>query len=334
MLVYGLSQILLNEHEGITSRFINFSHADILSIADEFEIPISRGTSTSEVFYVSAIPQLMFKDKYVRQSLTLSDVSDQVLNQLINQKSKLLNTDRNHKSCERDHKVVDNFVVSQLWDELKIETKRSGWVSFHLSVVGVNLWLKHLNTELSNLTNHFLDQPEKAPSNLSAPPLLDDPQVWQAQYTHARCCSLIRLWNAQVDGPYQVRNDTDWVARDMTANNSDRRRWEPPQSASARKSVIYALITLLDLAESDLFWIPYRWPSKQYFLLLNAVIPLCQAFEQFLAIDLSGFGNVNILSETAVKCNFQVSFTLALIVEKTLKVLLEGCLGVDAPIEL
>ncbi|MFK8185926.1 MAG: hypothetical protein AB8B99_21320 [Phormidesmis sp.] len=105
-------------------------------------------------------------------------------------------------------------------------------------------------------------------------------------------------------------------------------------SASATHQVIHALAALLDLAENDLFWIPYRWPSKQYFLLLGSTGQLCQSFERFLSVDLSNFGEVNVRSSAATKSRFQANFTLALIVQKTLKVLLERCLGIVAPSQL
>ena len=276
------------------------------------------------------------------RSSVISDVSKQIVNQLENSKSKSLNNKRNHKICEADHKAIDDFIVSKLWGEFEIRTQEAGWVTFCLSETGLSLWLTHLNSQLNYFINHYLEVPTGQSTQLisidsiqngviqDAP--LEDERVWQAQYAHGRGCSLLRLWNAQVDERYRVTMNTAIALEDLPSAIA--REQNRDRSASAQQQVIHTLITLLDLAESDLFWIPYRYPSKQYFLLLKAVCQLCQSFEQFLAIDLSGFGQVNPQAAASTKSNFQARFALVSIVQKTLKVLLVRCLGISAPTHL
>jgi len=342
-LFYGLTHLLFSKHEGEPSHFTDFLHSNASTTTGQLEIPLSKKVSASEILYVSAIPQQLFNrgriaGENANPKVALSDVSKQIVSQLRNNKSKIINNAKKHRCCERDHKDINIFIISQLWDAFEIETNRSGWISFCLSEAGVDAWLKHINCRLSNLINELPCQRKTS----SFHPQLGDSRAWQMQYTHARCCCLLRLWNAQVDSLYQVGNDTplflegafrDRLGRGHVGGERDR-TLASSASRSASRPVIHALIHLIDLAESDLFWIPYHWPSKQYFLLLEATAQLCQSFEQFLSMDLSGFGNVDNTGSALLKLEYQSRFSLTLIVQKTLKVLMERHLAIRAPAEL
>lgn len=379
-LIYALRQVLFSADEESSLHFTDFLYNGSFATSDWLEIPLTQKEQTADVLYISAIPQMLRRREKANLPHTPANLSKYIVNQLRNSKSKLLNNERKHKSCDQDHKAINNSIVSQLWDEFEIGTQRAGWISFRLSKGGVSLWLRHLNERLSDFINHLLEQPHfssqsgqiSSETALNSPQ--NDPQIWHAQYIHGRCCCLLRIWNAQVETDYQVKNKMPLEIAEMIVattegailkqNQSSSAQQSPPQNRSTkyltepsassesaslsslsrghpsrghlsrRGQVIHDLVALVDLAESDLFWIPYRWPSKQYFLLLKAICQLCQSFEQFLAVDLSQFGKMNKMSSIVTKRHFQANFALALIIQKTLKILLERGFGVPAPMQL
>ena len=340
MLTFGLSQLLFSNREENTVHFTAFSHNRWQETLTWAEIPMYKKISAAEVLYSSAILLRIINSestlstnanvKNGDSTLTLSDISKQIVSELRNGKSKLINNQKKHNCCEPDHNNVDIFLISKLWDEFEIETHPTGWMSFCFSDAGVQTWLTHLNGQLSIFMSRLSCQMHTPPSE----PLLGDLRVWQMQYMHGRCCALLRQWNAQVSPDYQVKNDTSFQRGGVERGDRNSIQQASAASTTAHRQVVHALVTLIDLAECDLFWIPYRWPSEQYFLLLKAGCQLCRSFEQFLSMDLSGFGAISDASAAIAKRNFQARFLLTLVVQKTLRVIMERCLGIIAPKQL
>lgn len=354
-LSYVISQFLSRRYEARSLAFTYLSqdpsHLSLAHISSGVEASIDKKRGTQEVLYISAIAHLIYRELKVADNsavsnLTLLDISNRVVSLLEsdkkNAKTKLINSKKRHSSCELDHKDVDYFANFQLWEKFVIETSRPGWLGFYLPKSELINWLDRLDAQLSDFIAHYVDTaqtdsvnqtPHQTPillsASLSSPKPTKDSRVWQAQYTYGRCCSLLRQWNAQVDQPYRVTNDTAFFSQHvLTAWNSSP---ESEDSWVTQYPVVHHLIELIDLVECDLFWIPYRYPSEQYFLLLKSVSQMCQSFELFLSSYIAGYASLSAQSPPKEKQRFQAYFTLVSIVQKTLRILLSRCLGVHAP---
>ncbi len=148
--------------------------------------------------------------------------------------------------------------------------------------------------------------------------------LWAAQYTHARCCTLLHLWQELQPGripsltaPLAGSSDSLW----LTAENL--LRVHTPQA----RQLIQTLIEITD----DLFEISYQWTDRQYFLLLKLAAQLCQSFEQFYSACLSGFGRVPATSDRSEALLFRARFGLVLATQYMLKSLLQGCFAAETP---
>lgn len=155
--------------------------------------------------------------------------------------------------------------------------------------------------------------------------------IWRVQYTHARCCTLLRLWQAvqpdlcMVGSPLvgsplnqaSVPATLPWLTADQQL------RFHTLQA----QRLIQTLIATAD----DLFWIPYRWPDRSYLLLLKCAGQLCQSFEQFYSACLCGFSQISAPSVSSESRLFQARFGLVAATQNLLETLLQGHLAVTAP---
>ena len=165
---------------------------------------------------------------------------------------------------------------------------------------------------------------------------LQERMLWQLQYAHARCCSLLQLWRECVvpqtapsapvtEAASGLDRELDGSASPWLTTNRQLRLQTPGAT-----SLLHASISTTD----DLFWIPYRWPNQQYFLLLKRGVELYQAFEQFYRADLSGFSRQLTVSQDAEALLSASNFGLVTTTKNILKVLLEDYLNALAPTEL
>lgn len=364
ILLYGLNQFLLSNDEASTDSFIISSQssdypsalagdqAGPKSIASGWcealssnafsadgkeqlwqKIPLQKKQTTRSVLYVSALPQMLAKSSPSMQDQSLSSVSKWILSQL--------KESQHHKHfCEPDHNLCNFTLTAQLWSDFAIATQRLGWLSFHLSEVGIARWLQQSQTFFEKdyrLSQLFPTQRPLAPLSHSISSLFSEgfgsiekndtcadiqTVLWQIQYTHARCCGLLRLGHeAQlIDSELAQSAQIPWLT------DSYQLRGNTPQS--------WQLIQLLIETADDMFWIPYRWPLRQHILLLKRAGKLCQAFDYFYRACLGGFGQLSATASAAERFRFQVWFGLVMATKNRLHVLLRHYLGEKAPTAL
>ena len=357
--MYGLQQALFSNHEADAVGFINFLQGDHAqpffpnqhklpaSLPNSLiwqKIPLQKKRTADDVLYISAIPQLLvssihsmavsghselpIKNLGEKSEKTLENISQQTI-------VRLEKAGFNQASCERDHNNAVSLQHSpycgnsllQLWAEFQIETHRPGWIAFRLSDRGIGLWLAQMQDPFLSQAAIKSDLPtvskQSARQKNPPQPLRAEKILWQVQYTYARCCRLLCLWQ-----------EMQPTAGDLNPEfNSAVQLWLTA-SASAGLSLVHSLIETTD----DLFWIPYQSPSQQYFLLLERAAQLCQSFELFYARCLSGFGEPSqTFSQGSASANtrkFQADFYLLAVTKNVLKVLLSQYFNAIAPAEL
>lgn len=365
-LVCGLEQALFNDDEEGGSDFTEFLHSRCVRFSDLSQqrpdnllpkpppslranpnesseqqvfkrrirvelvpyIPLQKKRNDVAVLYTSALPKQLLANQPFFQSQTFSDVNRHLVDRL--QKVMF-----EPMICERDHNATDISLISQIWNEFEIETHRPGWIGFRLSELGTGLWLMHCLNQYDN----GIDLHEK-PYDIAdllrqrSPALL-----WQLQYTHARCCTLLRLWQQAIALPYALPHARHSRFTSLNEQALDDRVLKARRALAAspwlsanhhQAQLVHSLIEFAD----DMFWIPYRWPSKQYSLLLKRALTLCQALEQFYAACLSGFPQVGQENAIASIRTFQAKFCLVQLTQKMLKTLLTQHLKVEAPVRL
>lgn len=286
------------------------------------QIPLQKKSlkrsSHNTVTYSSAVPQILFANDSFFQSLTLPEVSQRIVSRL--QKVMFEATD-----CERDHSDYDISSISQIWHELKIETHRPGWIGFHLSQAGIGRWLTHcinqydisivLHKKQVLMHSAYQDQSQ-----------VSEALMWQLQYAHARCCCLLRLWHqkcelsaaASAALPFDSSIESTFI------------NWPWLETSYEQTQLVHSLVEVTDY----MFWIPYQWHSKQYFLLLEHATFLCQALERFCAACLTGFSSASQSGAIASIQKFQARFHLIRMTQKTLETLLTSYLVAEAPTSL
>lgn len=358
-LVYGLQQALFSNYEADAVGFINFSRgyhaqpyfpgqhkpqAPLPNSPIWQKIPLQKKRTAGDVLYISAIPQLLVSSNHLmavsghseipvknsgeKSEKTLENISQQTI-------VRLEKAGFNQASCEQDHNDAVSLqhssyrgnLLLQLWAEFQIETHRPGWITFRLSNRGIGLWLAQMGSPFLSQAAIESDLPPVSKQPARQKNLLQPLQVekilWQVQYTYARCCHLLCLWQEMQPAVGDSNLEFDSAAQPwLTA------------SPSAGLSLIHSLIEITD----DLFWIPYQSSSQQYFLFLKRAAQLCQSFELFYSRCLSGFGELSQIfsqcSATATVRKFQADFYLAAVTKNALKVLLSQYLNAEAPAEL
>ncbi len=275
------------------------------------EIPLRKKQKTSQILYVSPLPQTLVACDLVTAGSDPSAPMRAIANRLNQSHSNLRLKRTNEQTLCPDQTLS---IEAQLWLEFEIETKTPGWIAFDLSEKGLDLWLQHLQTQpISASKTNIASQNRQ--SLAASPAVIDVPIVemlWQAQYTYACCARLL---------------EKECAAQHHRSGSSCLRQ---RQRHETKQALIHALV---DMADS-LFWIPYRWPAQQYLLLLKHAMPLCHAFERFHGVCLCEskrpYADLN-SQEVAER---SLSWSLISATKNILKVLLEVHLGEFAPDQL
>ena len=357
--MYGLQQALFSNCEADPVSFINFSRgyhdqphfprhhklqATLPNSLSWPKIPLQKKQTASDVLYISAIPQLLLSNNglmaasgYLEIPVKNSGKKSKKALENISQQTivRLEKAGFNQSSCERDHNdavplqhspYCGNLLL-QLWAEFQIETHRPGWIAFRLSNRGIGLWLAQMKSPFLSQAAIESDllPVSKQPARQKNPlqPLQVEKILWQVQYTYARCCKLLCLWQQMQPAVSYPNLEFSSAALPWLTS-----------CPSAGLSLIHSLIETTD----DLFWIPYQLPSHQYFLFLNRAAQLCQSFELFYSRCLSGFGQLSQafsqFSTAALTRKFQADFYLVAVTKNALKVLLSQYLNAEASAEL
>lgn len=466
-----LDQSIFSLCEEDSPDFTNFLHnpidnfyflsENVLSASAYWRnIPLEKKKKSADIIYVSALPQLLASYQNNSRYKTLTQVSDRLVSQLRQVRFEVGQSDLDHQGDRLR-------LMAQLWDEFKIETRRAGWITFHLSKKGIEIWMNQsqnflhspkkyetdslklaaqsqfdlaqlhpsqanladqdhtvldaeenakvpleeavvpeatITEPLENSTIQFFQDPGRSPADFSVtsnpanapcedlaegptrgamqryrqtiaePPQYQqaraqsaptdvaiatrvmpadqsqkvDEWLWQVQYTHARGCSLLRLWadSASVAGVSlpgaSAAVGAATVASDCVASGCVESCWvDRLYEDSQACLLIRALVALAD----DMFWIPYRWPFQQYFLLLKAATVSCQAFDAFYRRSLSGFGRgfsqlssgsetVHASGDGSAFDYFDARFGLVRSTQNILEMLLQQYLAAKAPTDL
>lgn len=274
------------------------------------EIPLTKTQDICSVLYTSALPQKLAKQYDLKRSLTLTEISQRIVHWLNQARQKQFDD-----LCDLAYKDFDSSLPHQLWFEFEIGTQRLGRIAFCLSNRGVALWLQHVQQDLHGLheDSHWGESQKLSLSRI------DTSLLWQMQYTHARCCTLLALWQtSQPDQSIDHRSlrPTDTYPLGLSAPQAQR--------------LIQALIETAD----DMFWIPYRWPDRQYVLLLKRATQLCQSFDQFYRGCLYGFGQLSSTAAPSEMSRFKANFGLVAATRNLLKVLLYKHFHAKSPASL
>lgn len=322
VLLYQLGKALVCDSDTNAICFTDFlrkpgkSASDARSVAskeilDWREIPLTKKQQTPQILYVSPLPQTLVAFGQAIAGADPSAPMQAIANRLDQSHSNLELNRTNEQTLCLDQRLS---IEAQLWLEFKIETQKPGWIAFCLSEKGLNRWLQHLQTQ--PLSTAKTSATVQSAQPLVAPPAAIDlpivEMLWQAQYTYACCARLLK------------REHT--AKHHLSAPNSQRQR----QRHAAERSLVHNLV---DTADS-LFWIPYRWPTQQYLLLLKRVMPLCQSFERFYSVRLcESEGPYAVLNSQEV-AERSLHWSLVSATKNILKVLLEVHLGESAPEQL
>ncbi len=325
ILLSQLYRVLLSEQGSCIASFIEILHghkdlADASSSLNSIqpfdkafnwqEIPLTKTQDIRSVLYISALPQKLAKKIDSNWGLTLAEISQQ-----IGQRLDQVRQEQFNNLCVLDHKGFDSSWSRQLWFEFKITTQPPEWITFCLSDQGVALWLQHAQQDLHMLYEGGCPV-GKQPLSTSE---IYTSSLWQMQYNHARCCTLLALW--QRSQPDQGRSSPlPWP----TGLHS--LRAFAPQAQHLTQA-------LIDTAD-DTFWIPYRWPDRQHALLLRRATHLCQSFDQFHRGCLYGFSQLSPTAAPSEILRFEANFGLVAATRNLLKILLYKHFNAESPTSL
>ncbi|MEO0885716.1 MAG: hypothetical protein AAFY54_07225 [Cyanobacteria bacterium J06648_10] len=314
ILLYWLNCFLSSEYKEKRKSFTDFSHnskefSDSCTQADEHvktstnvdwsKIPLQKRPTENSVLYTSALPQIFSIDNVSLTATSQKVKPQQIVNQL-NQFQR--QSSEQYLSAEES---ILHF-LSTLWQAFEISGDRAGWISFRLSENGITKWLEHIiqndpvcethhtlvihqlsaNYPISPSASGSQKKPPKKPQksrNIRSPFIetgAHHQQLWQAQHTYARCCSFIH--RGTHGGARTAHYASESIHADETPAGLNQRQRSP-----SSQQLVQQLVEISD----DMFWIPYRYPSKQYLLLLKSMTKLCQAFERFQREDLPGFSH-------------------------------------------
>lgn len=299
VLLYCLKCFLASQYEEEEDSFIDFSQNRKASLLPDpaqiknrdlswDKIPLHRRYSSTEVLYVSALPQLFEKDFLPRTS---SDNCALIVQETTRCFTKHLQVFQRKSLISNSFFTEETLsVFSTLWRSFKIESERPGWISFRLSNQGIYAWINQLQN-ISHLADSdhtlvikkLLSKPTENYSILGMANRNQkryskariDELMWQVQYTHARCCSLMRSLNVVS------------MERGSLTRKTEKTRQEGDLPAlklmfdAEKTTSSYQLMQSLIATVDDMFWLPEQYPHKQYFVLLKRAEQLNFAFEQF-----------------------------------------------------
>ena len=362
-----LQHVLFGDYEASSASFTKFSYVDsaqsystrpqTLNVPSSSsiwrKIPVQKKVKTPNILYVSAVPQLFLSSSdWAPTFVHLKENAEKTKEETVQRFKevslqvvwRLQEASFQSISSEPDHKSEDHSLLFKLWSEFQIETQGSGWISFRLTEQGIGLWLEHLQRLSASRregASNFLPCPSNGAAaqpnlhllkadTLKADTFALETMLWQVQYTYARCCLLLRQWQ---DIRHNAALRPDFPPTSLPAAGLGVADLRSLMAGSGER-LIHALIEMTD----DMFWIPYRWPSQQYSLLLKSAAQLCQSFEAFYAERLSGFGGLPSASGqpgfVARLDDYQANFYLAAAAKKVLQVLLSECLEAETPADL
>jgi hypothetical protein len=85
--------------------------------------------------------------------------------------------------------------ANAIWQHLLLSVTADGWIQFDLTDAGIALWLQTIAAQILCLNREQLpDNPELRAANDKFF-IKNSDKLFEIQYTHARCCSLLRLNN-------------------------------------------------------------------------------------------------------------------------------------------
>lgn len=279
------------------------------------------------VLYISALPQQLAEKYDPKKVLTLTEISHQTVQRLDRARQ-----EQSHSNlCDLAYKSLGSVLSRQLWFEFEIETQRPGWVAFRLSDQGVAQWLQHAQEDLHRLPENSSSQDRSHPDQQQRPLAKTDAVLWQMQYTHARCCTLLKLWQETQSGH---SSGPLWGADRGGADRwRDRSTADIPvaanlpwlhdsQQLSVSTPQAHQLIQALIATADDMLWMPERSPDRQHALLLKRAAHLCQSFDEFYRGCLYGFSQVSPIAAPPATLQFEALFGLVAATRNLLSVLL------------
>lgn len=331
------------------------SRQNLLIPTDWQSIPLQKKQNTDGIIYISALPQKLLNTFHSGSLLNSSKSADEasqktVLKTALKIVSYLEKIDSKSIISEPDHnlslfpqrKLGGPSLLIKLWSHFQIETQQLGWISCRLSNAGISQWLEQVNASVS-IGRPPCDLPPLLSASPSMPFSSEQPalselqaqQLWQAQYSYARCCSLLRLWQpyrSSAAAGQRPLAEVQWFS--PSPARTRHRATNPKHVISAQEQLIHVLIDTAD----NMFWIPYRFPSKQYLLLLKRAAQIYQSFDRFLSEEISGFGHFltsdNEPVRSHISLSWQAKFHLVSATHNILETLLHHHLRAQAPHEL
>lgn len=339
VLLYFLKRFLVSQYKEEGDSFIDFSQnrkthslSEIAAIANSVlsgrEVPLQKQQSCTEVLYATALPQLFQKD--LRPQKYLEYGNRAIPKEACYFTTRLKVFQLKPPSNDSLSSAETLSVLSNLWKSFKIENERPGWISFRLSNQGIYTWINQLQS-ISQMAEKdhtlFIKKLPLEPvkNELSLRSVNQKHQmyvkaqanqlIWQAQYTHARCCALLRSGEAM-----RAHQKCLWVQDENVSQKGYVLMLESifsQNQSTPTRQLIQALIETAD----DMFWLPERYPAKQYVLLMKRAEQLSHAFDLF--------HRSNALIPGALQ-----PFPYLTLVDSTrnlLKLLLQGYLEVSAP---
>lgn len=304
----ALKSILVNRLQKVFdfSGKLQYS-VELLNFAVQ-EFPLNQVQNSDRICYVSAIA---FRLAKLRQE-SAQDIARTITHAL-------------QQDGSRPWTEIEPEAFNRIQQSFAIQFADPGWIYFKLTHQGLVEWLQILVDYLPKWNNHFftnLSLPH--PQCSEAPPIHQSLQAFEALYTHARCCSLLRL-GTQAGLIQLIQPDVDsargWqiVFPNPLPWVIDQQFW--PEQAADRRLVDQIVKTLDSLSA---FTSPTAGSQ-----LWKLVLTLSQAFQSFYA-SCQIFGETR-TNEPALS---QMRLGLVSIVQTLLHQLITSGLGLDAPIEL
>ena len=281
-------------------------------------VPLQRAKKSTQILYVSAIA---FKLEKICQ-IPAVNIATQILTHL-------------GEDLPVGEQTVDPSPLAIFWQNFVVTVVPPGWIQFQLLDPGLAAWLQWLvDTPLE--PDQF--PPDRFRSNQGTylRQANDSSDLFEVQYAHARCCSLLRL--AQQEGLIQLRQvnpfswqistptPVPWLQFTSTGSTAAQTCNQKGQVGGqlrllqpAEQLLISQLVTLLD----ELCCSTRQRP------VLKLAIALSQAFQNFYR-TCRIWGEVKATERQLA----QARLGLVLISRSLLRFMLQDLLGVSAPEEL